>query len=147
MTVGLDQLTRGGAALLALVALAAAAKQLPSSIRAQEASVAGNAPLSRLDRELAPARDFGLNPALALRADEVLPRDAVFYVVTGPGLPSGHDAAAPFSAYWLLPRRHTDDPRRADWILSYGADTAALGVDFEVVADLGDGEKLLRVRG
>jgi hypothetical protein len=70
----------------------------------------------------------------------------VFYVAVGPGLPSGTDAAAPFSAYWLLPRRHTDDPARADWILAFGIDPAQVGVPVDVVEDLGDGEQLLRVR-
>jgi hypothetical protein len=140
------QLTRAGAALLVVVAMVSAAKQLPSSVRAADAAIAENSGLSRLERELAPTRDFGLNPSLILRADERLPRDAVFYVAVGPGLASGHDAAPPFSAYWLLPRRHTDDPRRADWILSFGADPAQLGVEIEVVEELGDGSRLLRVR-
>jgi hypothetical protein len=140
------QLSRAGAALLALLALATAARQLPSSLRTQDGFVAENAGQSHLERELAPSRVFALNPSLILRADEVLPRDAVFYVVTGPGLASGHDAAAPFSSYWLLPRRHTDDPARADWILGFGIDPAQLPVPVVVVDDLGNGDKLLRVR-
>jgi hypothetical protein len=146
VTAGYGQLTRVGAALLAAVALLAAAKQLPSSIRAQEDLIAGNAGVSRQEKELAPARSFGLDPSLVLFADERLPRDAVFSVVTGEGLASGHLAAGPFAAYWLLPRRHVDDPRRADWILSFGADPAQLGVDVEVVADLSGGLRLMRVR-
>jgi hypothetical protein len=146
VTAGSRQVTRAGAAVLAVVALATAAKQLPSSVRAADALIAENAGLSRLDRELAPTRSFGLNPALILLADDRLPRDAVFYVATGEGLASGHDAAAPFSAYWLLPRRHTDDVRQAEWILSFGADPAQLGVDVDVVEDLGDGSRLLQVR-
>jgi hypothetical protein len=146
VTAGLGQVTRVGAALLAVVALAAAAEQLPSSVRAADTLIAENAGLSRLDRELAPTRSFGLNPALILLADERLPQHAVFYVATGEGLASGHDAAAPFSAYWLLPRRHTDDVRQAEWILSFGADPAQLGVEVDLVEDLGDGSRLLRVR-
>lgn len=146
VAAGFRQLTRAGAALVVAVALVAAARQLPSSLRAQDALIEGSAGLSRLERELAPTRSFGLNPALVLAADERLPEDAVFAVAAGEGLGSGHDAAAPFSAYWLLPRRHTDDPARAGWILSFGADPAQLGVPVELVEDLGDGSKLLRVR-
>lgn len=133
-------------ALLVAVALLAALQELPRSVRAAQARIAENGELSPLERELAPARAFGLNPSLALRADELLPQDAVFHVVAGPGLASGRDAAAPFSAYWLLPRRHTPDPRRADWILSFGADLTQLGVEVDVVEDVGQGMQLLRVR-
>jgi hypothetical protein len=139
-------LASAAAALLAAVALVAAVERLPTSVRAAEALVAENAGLSRLERELGPTRSFGLNPTLVLRADELLPRDAVFHVATGQGMLSGHDAAAPFSAYWLLPRRHTDDPRRAEWILSFGADESRFGVEVDVVEDVGAGAKLLRVR-
>jgi hypothetical protein len=139
-------LAPAAAALLAALALVAAMEQLPSSVRAAEAVIAENAGLSRLERELGPTRSFGLNPTLVLRAEELLPRDAVFHVATGEGVLSGHEAAAPFSAYWLLPRRHTDDPRQAEWILSFGADESRLGVEVDVVEDVGEGAKLLRVR-
>lgn len=134
-------------ALIAAAALVAALTRLPDSVRASHATVAETAELSPLERELYPTRVYGLAPALILRAEDVLPRDAVFHVVTGPGMVSGHAMAAPFSAYWLLPRRHTNDPHRADWILSFGADPAALVVEVDVVEDLGaEGQRLLRVR-
>lgn len=133
-------------ALLSAVALVTAFEQLPSSVRATDEEVAENVELSPLERELAPTRSYGLNPSLILRADELLPRDAVFHVATGEGMLSGHDAAAPFSAYWLLPRRHTADPRRAEWILSHGANVDQLGVEVDLVDDLGQGLRLLRVR-
>ena len=139
-------LSRAGAALLAAIALVTAARELPHSLRSQDRLIAENAGLSRLERELAPARAYGLDPSVILRAKERLPRDAVFYVAVGPGLASGTDVAAPFSGYWLLPRRHTDDPRQADWILAFGIDPAQIGVPVEVVDDLGNGEQLLRVR-
>jgi hypothetical protein len=145
MVAGFRQLTRAGAALVVVAAMVAAVEQLPSSARNADALIGEDAGLSSLDRELAPSRAFGLDPSLILRADERLPRDAVFYVAVGNGLASGHDAAAPFAAYWLLPRRHTEDPARADWILSFGADDAQLGVKVKVVEDLGGGSRLLRV--
>ena len=145
MVAGFRELTRAGAALVVVVALIAALEQFPSSVRQADGRIDENAGLSQLDRELAPSRAFGLDPSLILLADERLPPDAVFYVAVGNGLASGHDAAAPFAAYWLLPRRHTEDPARADWILSFGADDAQLGVKVELVEDLGNGSRLLRV--
>jgi hypothetical protein len=132
------------AAALAVVALLAAVIELPRSLRRTNARIAANAGLSSLDRELDAARTYGVNQSLALRAAELLPRNAVFYVATGDQ--PGSVAAPPFYAYWLLPRRHTDDPGRAGWILSVGADPAKLGVRYDVAADLGGGAEVLRVR-
>lgn len=134
-------------ALLAAAALVSAATRLPDSVRASHAQIAAAAELSALERELYPTRVYGLPGGLLVRAVEVLPQDAVFHVTAGPAMLSGHLMAPPFSAYWLLPRRHTGDPRRADWILSFGADPATVGVEVEVVDDLGtEGQRILRVR-
>lgn len=85
-----------------------------------------------------------MNEKLLLRAAEILPTDAVFLVVGGR---QARLSGTPFFyAYWLLPRRHTDDPRVADWIVSWGADPSRLGVNVEVVADLGGGAQIVRVR-
>jgi hypothetical protein len=130
--------------LLAAAALAAALWQLPDSLRGAQARIDANAGLPTLERELDPARAYSVHGRLATLAAEILPRDAVFYVATG-GQP-GSDAAGPFYAYWLLPRRHTDDVAAADWIVSFGADPARLGVKVDVVADLGGGAQVLRVR-
>ena len=137
-------MTSAAAALLAAVALLAALKQLPSSLRTAQAQIETNAGLSPLERELAPARAFDVHQDLAVRAAQLLPRDAVFYVATGGG--PGSVAAPPFYAYWLLPRRHTDDAGAAGWIISFGADPARLPVKVDVVADLGGGAQVLRVR-
>jgi hypothetical protein len=51
-----------------------------------------------------------------------------------------------FYGYWLLPRRRTKDIRRAQWIVLWGADRSRLGVATDVVADLGNGAEVLRVR-
>jgi hypothetical protein len=137
-------LTSTAAALLVALALLAAVKELPSSLGAAQAQVEKNAGLSALDRELAPAHAFDVHESLAVRAAELLPRDAVFYVATGGG--AGSVASPPFYAYWLLPRRHTDDVGSAGWIVNFGADAAKLGVKVDVVADLGGGAQVLRVR-
>jgi hypothetical protein len=132
------------AGLLAVAALAAALVELPRSLRATQKRVADNAGLSLEQRELAAARAYNVNESLALRAGELLPRSAVFYVATGDG--PGSVAAPPFYAFWLLPRRHTDEAGAAQWILDVGADPSRLGVKAKVVADLGGGAEILRVR-
>jgi hypothetical protein len=137
-------LTSVAAVLLAAVALLAALKQLPSSLRSTQAQTETNGGLSLLDRELAPARETGVHQDLALRAAALIPRNAVFYVATGGG--PGSVAAPSFYAYWLLPRRRTDTAGAADWIVSFGADPASLGVKVDVVEDMGGGAQVLRVR-
>jgi hypothetical protein len=132
------------AGLIAVVALGAAVVELPHSLRSAQRQVAANAGLSLEQRELAPARAYNVNESLALRAGELLPRDAVFYVATGDG--PGATAAPPFYAFWLLPRRHTDQAAAAQWIVDAGADASRLGVKASVVADLGGGAEILRVR-
>ena len=136
--------TSAAAVLVAVVALLAAVKQLPDALRAEQAQIDKNAGLSQLDRELAPAHAFDVHEALAVKAAEALPRDAVFYVATGSG--AGSVASSPFYAYWLLPRRRASDIGSADWIVDFGADPATLGVKVDVVADLGGGAEILKVR-
>ena len=131
------------AGLVAVVALVAAVVELPDSLRSTQKRVAANAGLSLEDRELAAARAYNVNQSLALTAAQVLPRTAVFYVATGDQ--PGATAAPPFLAYWLLPRRHTDDLSDAQWIVDFGADPGRLGVKARVVDDLGGGAEILRV--
>ena len=132
--------------LIAVVALLDSAKQLPVSLRATKTRVDANAGLSSVQRELAPTRtpQYGINPELALRAAEILPRDAVFSAVGDRRADAS--GALFFYAYWLLPRRHTVDPRAADWVVSLRADPSRLSVKADVVADLGDGARVLRVQ-
>jgi hypothetical protein len=105
--------------------------------------VSTNAGRTALDRELAPAQAYSVHETLATDAADLIPRDAVFYVaVGGPAT----DAFAPFYAYWLLPRRHTDTPQNAQWIVDYGADPGQLAVATDVVKDLGGGAEILKVR-
>jgi hypothetical protein len=136
-------LTAVASVVIAAVALAAAVTQLPHSLRDTQKQVSTNAGLSRVQLELEPARVYGMHQDLALRAAQVLPRDAVYYVATA-GQP-GSDGAPSFYAYWLLPRRHTDDIHQADWVVSWDAKPATLGVKTRVVADLGGGAQVLKV--
>ena len=131
------------AMLLAVVALVDAAKQLPDSLRTTRARVEANDGLPMVKRELAPAREYGINQQLLLRAAEILPRDTVFSFV---GDRRARASGAPFFyAYWLLPRRHAADLAASEWIISSGADPSLRGVKVDVVADLGGGARVLRV--
>jgi hypothetical protein len=132
------------AVLIAVVALLAAVWELPSSLRATQAHITTTAGLSLAERELAPGLAYGVHADLAVRAAQVIPRNAVFYVATGSG--AGSVASPPFYAYWLLPRRHTSELGNADWIVNFGADASTLGVKVDVVLDLGGGAQVLRVR-
>jgi hypothetical protein len=85
-----------------------------------------------------------LNERLLLRAEQLLPRDAVYSISVGRqqaslGVPL-------FYPYWLLPRRRTRDIRAAQWIVLWGGDRSRLGVETDVVADLGSRGEVLRVR-
>jgi len=136
--------TSAAAALVVAVALVSAVKELPRSLRSAQAQIDTNAALTQQQRELAPAQAYGVHEDLALRAAEILPKNAVFYVATGSQ--PGSDAAPPFYAYWLLPRRHTDDLAAAGWIVDFGADPTQLAVPVKMVLDLGGGASILQVR-
>jgi hypothetical protein len=138
------RLISGAAALLAAVALLAAARQLPRSLATAHARVETNAGLPHLQRELAPARFWGMNQRLLLRAERILPRDAVYSIAVGRRQASR--GVLYFYPYWLLPRRRATDPARAQWIVLWGADRSRLGVATDVVAELGGGAEVLRVR-
>jgi hypothetical protein len=80
-----------------------------------------------------------------------VPADATFYVATGTkGIDISNEFVLPktpiFAAYWLLPRRETNAPRQADWVLSYGASLSALGLDYARVIDVGPGQQLAEVQ-
>jgi hypothetical protein len=139
----LRKLTAVAGLVLAGVALLAAVKQLPHSLRVTQAQVSTNAGQTRVQRELEPARAYGMHQDLAVRAAEVLPRHAVYYVATA-GQPAAAGAES-FYAYYLLPRRRTLDVHDAGWVVSWGADPKSLGVPTRVVADLGGGAEVLEV--
>ena len=106
--------------------------------------------LTPAERSLLPARSFDISTELFVAAAADLPRDATFYVATGNRIDISNENVLPktpiFAAYWLLPRRMTDDPERADWVLSYGADLSALGLDYARVIDVAPGQQLAEVR-
>jgi hypothetical protein len=75
-----------------------------------------------------------------------MPEDAVYRIVTAPGLEGPLQWAAPdFLAGFLLPRRQTESTD-AHWVFCYQCDPAELGDRFEVLSDGGNGILFGRIR-
>lgn len=131
-------------------AVGVAAWQVPQTFRGAQNAVLAVKGLTPLERTLLPARSFDVSTELFVAADPALPAGATFYVTTGDGIevssPFVLARARVFAAYWLLPRRMTDDPRSADWVLSYGGDLTALGLEYSRVIDVAPGQQLAEVR-
>ena len=102
------------------------------------------------ERELGGARRVDLDTRVFLEARRLIPEDARYLVVTGPGVdvstPVTLSAAAPFAGYWLLPRRRVLGPRDADWVVSYGGDLRGLGLEYARIVTVSEGIELAEVR-
>lgn len=108
-------LTSGAAAFLCGVALLAAVRQVPRSVRAAENRVHATSRLPRLQRELEPARFWGMNERLLLRAEQRIPKGATYWIDAGPR--EARTGVPLFYAYWLLPRRREKNPVGARWVI------------------------------
>lgn len=145
---------RPGRALLWLALLAAVGVglwRIPGAFRSSQQAVDTVHGLTPIERSLLPARSFDISTELFVAAAKDLPVDTTFYVATGTrGIDVSNEFVLPktpiFAAYWLLPRRETNDPQQADWVLSYGGDLSALGLDYARVIDAGPGQQLAEVR-
>ena len=145
---------RLGRAVLWLALLAAIGVglwRIPGAFRSSQQAVDAVRGLTPVERSLLPARSFDISTELFVAAAKDLPADATFYVATGTrGIDVSNEFVLPkapiFAAYWLLPRRETNDPRQADWALSYGGDLSALGLDYAHVIVAGPGQQLAEVR-
>ncbi len=145
---------RPGRALLWLALLAAVGVglwRIPGAFRSSQQAVDTVRGLTPTERSLLPARSFDISTELFVAAAKDLPVDATFYVATGTkGIAVSNEFVLPktpiFAAYWLLPRRESNDPQQADWVLSYGADLTALGLDYARVIDVGPGQQLAEVQ-
>jgi hypothetical protein len=142
-----------GRVLLWLVLLAAVGVGLwrvPGVFRSSQQAVDVVRGLTPTERSLLPARSFDISTELFVAAAKDLPADATFYVAVGNGIEVSNQNVLPktpvFAAYWLLPRRMTNDPEQADWVLSYGADLRTLDLNYIRVIDVASGEQLAEVR-
>ena len=102
-----------------------------------------------LDRELQPARTVGLDPRIFVAAERVIPADATYLVLTGNRAsatdPDVLQWVRRFARYRLFPRRLAEQVDEADWILSYGADVRASGVEPSRIVRVGPGLSLVEV--
>lgn len=106
--------------LLGIALLAWPALQLPELVGDTRDSWRERPP-SRTERELRPVDSLALPREVALRADELIPRDATYVVALGSGanLTSAQQIGIPdLLHYWLLPRRWTADVAAAEWVIA-----------------------------
>jgi hypothetical protein len=133
-----------------VLAMLAGLSRIPETFRDIRDTTHGLQAASALERELRGARGADADPAVFVRARELIPADAQYAVVTGPNAQVSNvvtlPAIAPFAGDWLLPRRQVRDPANADWVLSYGGELAALGLRYERVVEVAPGVALARVR-
>jgi hypothetical protein len=118
-------------------ALAAGVYELPVAVHRVDAEVTGLEASTPLQRELRGARYVGLATDVFVTAERIIPRNAVFLVTVGRAVPGSQDAdlnaVRPYAAYWLFPRRETNDPSEADWVVSYGGDLRGVGLRYSRV--------------
>ena len=139
-----------GPSAIALCALALAVGaglwQLPSNFRGVIDEVRGLQSKSALERRFAVARGVDIDTRFLVEAERLIPAEGRYAVVTGPNVRTGNpvtlDAVAPFAGNWLLPRRRVLDPAEADWVLSYGGDLHALGLEYARIVEVTDGIEL-----
>ena len=138
-----------GAGLLLAIAVAYGAWRAPETIRTSQAQTRVGEALTRLERELEPARMTDTDPRILVRARELIPPHAVFYVALGDRVrvstPVTLDAFPVFASYWLLPRRRTPDPASVAWVVSYGGHLDELGLRYRRVVRVDDGLALAEV--
>jgi hypothetical protein len=110
------------AVLVLLVAAGATAWETPSAFHSVSDSISEWIGTRTEERELAPARTVGVDERALLAAQRLIPPDAIYHVAPGPPNPAvgvAHFAYRPLSFYWLFPRRYTNLPREAAWVLAY----------------------------
>jgi hypothetical protein len=142
---------RGAVALCAFaLALGAGLWHLPSAFLDVYREVGDLRSATALERQLNGARRIDVDTRVFVEARRLIPADARFAVVTGPKVNVSNEATlhavAPFAGYWLLPRRRLVDPSTADWIVSYGGDLDALGLEYASVVEITRGVAVAKVR-
>ena len=132
------------APLLAAVALAAAATSVPDLVRGIFDAPSTDKGWSR--PELYPGH-IGIPPEVVERAEELLPKDALYTIVFGDQIPveSGGIGIRQGLVYFLLPRRWTRDLEQADWVIAWGKPAETLGVPVAREIGLVSGVNLVEV--
>ena len=142
-------MSRAGLVVLVLVLAAVAWRVVPAFGDAAD-EIDATRGLTRLERELAPARAVDIDPRPIERAAELIPPDSTFAILVGEAYPFTHEVSGltlpAWAAYRLLPRRRVADAASADWVISYQEDLAPHSVLPQRTIDLGLGVTLAQVR-
>ena len=121
----------------------------PSEIRHVNDQAREFRSLPKAQRNLLPARSADVDTRVFVEARNLIPSNATYAVVTGPKIavstPNTLAAIAPFSRYYLLPRRQVQYPQDAQWVLSFGGDLDALGLHYARRVPVLDGVELAEV--
>ena len=137
-----------GVAAVALIAVLVVYKA-PSTIAHVNDQARQLRTLPKAQRALLPARSADVDTRVFVEARQLIPPDATYAVITGPKIsvstPSTLAAIAPFSRYYLLPRRQMQYPQEAQWVLSFGGDLDALGLRYARRVPVLDGVELAEV--
>jgi hypothetical protein len=130
-------LRRAALAVLVAAAVGVSVWRLPGLFRGTDRAESAVAGLTRQERELLPGRSFDLTTQFFLDAAQVIPPGATYLVITGEEASPSHPIvlfkAPVFAGYWLLPRRLTTDPSKADWVVAYGGKISTLGLRYRRV--------------
>lgn len=136
---------------VAVVALTAAVVvwQAPSAIRHANDQARTLKAMPKAERALLGARSADVDTRVFVEARHLIPPGATYAVITGPKVsvstPSTYPAIAPFSRYYLLPRRQVQYPQQAQWVLSFGGDLDRLGLRYARRVPVLDGVELAEV--
>jgi hypothetical protein len=128
---------RWAAVAIAAVALAAAVYRVPQLVRIAHRYWDGPSYTTQ-HSDFDPLR-FVVSLEALERARAVIPPDATYSVVVGDTMPLANDPIEiPFAfQFWLLPRRQTADPTKADWVIAYHHAAETLGVPYSRELSLG----------
>ena len=138
---------RDGAVVIAVLALIAAASQVPVIARYGWSHL--NEPVGTpTQRELAAVIYSQAPNSTFLAAARIIPRNALYSVVVGedPPNPAGFDVAIPgMFQYWLLPRRYTKNIHKAQWVISWHHSSETLGIRYSEELGIGDDSNIVKV--
>jgi hypothetical protein len=142
--------TTAGAYAVIVLAFVTAALHFPVALWRLYVEIDALRSKSSVQRELRAADYMGVDTRIFVAARKYIPKDDVYLVVvgrTGPRRDQSELYTVPrFAAWWLLPRRQTRTPSRADWILLYNAKPPAAGVKLKRIIRVGDEIAIAKAR-
>src|SRR4051812_42440066 len=134
-------------ALLAIVVVAVGVRVVAAFTWVND-EVSKTSGLTRVQREVAPARAVDIDPRPIELAARIIPEDATFSILVSDDYPFTYPVTAltlpSWSSYRLLPRRYMADPHAADWVISYGVPLGPRGIYPVETLDLGLGVSLAK---